>query len=568
MKGVKLTISTIVFVSFAIASIAAQRPRAYSKEKPIRTDFDMENVDKPKSQPMGYLYDLVDGTVFRPIRNSLNIKRTIRRITGKKNKEAVNVNVLDQVPNSSWFTKRMGFRSMPLEELLRGPNRGNGPNTEKKLTVIKGKTIGTSSGFWIKDGLGDIYILKFDSPKFPELASGAEMIGTKMFYAFGYNVPENYLFRFRREDLVIGKKAKFRNDENRKAKMREKDLDLILSRVARQKDGRYRALASKLIKGKPIGGFSFSGKRKDDSNDIIPHEIRRDIRALKVFGAWTEHNDLRAGNTLDFFVEEDGRKFVKHYLIDFGSTFGSDTGRANLPEVGREYGFDFEQARKILLTAGIYQPPWRSKKYDPVFSPPIGRYSTKSFRPNKWRSNFALTALSEMTSSDGFWAMQIVAAFSPKQIRAIVETAEFSDPKDTEYLTNQIIARQRAIVRYYSRKRTGIGMFSVQNHEKGANLSFKDYRLLYPSEKAFEIGYEYKIQTLDKRPKTLSKGFLRHPELEFDNNLVKAIAEIGNSPKNKGVAKLIFRRPNEKQSASIFLWSREGRGLQIVGIYH
>ena len=36
---------------------------------------------------------------------------------------AVNVNTLDEVPDSSWFTNRIGVRDLPLAEIARGPNK-------------------------------------------------------------------------------------------------------------------------------------------------------------------------------------------------------------------------------------------------------------------------------------------------------------------------------------------------------------------------------------------------------------------------------------------------------------
>ena len=53
-----------------------------------------------------------------------------------------------------------------------------------------------------------------------------------------------------------------------------------------------------------------------------PHEHRRELRALRVFGAWTNLTDLKAGNTLDTLVTENGHAVVKHWLQDVGSTFG------------------------------------------------------------------------------------------------------------------------------------------------------------------------------------------------------------------------------------------------------
>lgn len=566
MNRIKISIFSLIFTLFLGIAVHAQRPEVYSKEKPIRLDFDMENIEQPKAIGTGYLYDFIDGTLFQSTRRNLDIPRLFRKISGKK-KESINVNTWDEVPNSSWFTNRLGTRDFSIQEIQRGPNTSLKPKSGK-LIVLRGKTIGATPGFWVRDENGQTFILKFDPKDYSELASGAEMIATKMFWAFGYNVPENHIFRFRRENLEISADAEVTGEKNKKRKMTEADLDLILTKVARQSDGSYRALASRLIDGRPLGGFGFSGKRKDDSNDIIPHEIRRDVRALKIFGAWTEHNDLRVGNTFDVFVEKNGRKFVRHYLIDFGSTFGSDSVQVNLPEVGREHGLDFNQAGKILLSGGIYQPPWRNKKHDPVFSPAVGRYSTKNFSPHKWKSNFPIVALGEMTELDGFWAMQIVSAFTPEHIRAIVETAEFSKKTDTEYIVKQILARQKIIVQYYANKRMGIAKFSLKSDGKNFYLNFKDYRLQFPNAKKINEKYEYKIQTLDKKPKTLAQGVLNEKKLEISSSLRQKISALGNSKKNRGIAKLVMSRPGEKQKATVYLWAKDGISLQIAGIVH
>ena len=40
---------------------------------------------------------------------------------------AQNVNTIDEVPDSSWFTNRIGARPLSIEEAVRGPLRSNGP---------------------------------------------------------------------------------------------------------------------------------------------------------------------------------------------------------------------------------------------------------------------------------------------------------------------------------------------------------------------------------------------------------------------------------------------------------
>ena len=84
----------------------------------------------------------------------------------------------------------------------------------------------------------------------------------------------------------------------------------------------FRAAAGRLLPGKVLGGFQYKGTRPDDPNDVVPHEHRRELRALRVFGAWTNLTDMKAGNTVDTIITEGGRGIVRHYLQDVGSTFG------------------------------------------------------------------------------------------------------------------------------------------------------------------------------------------------------------------------------------------------------
>ena len=52
--------------------------------------------------------------------------------------------------------------------------------------------------------------------------------------------------------------------------------------------------------------------------DIVLHENRRDLRGLYVFSAWLNNTDAKAGNTLDTIVEENGVRFIRHYLSPEG----------------------------------------------------------------------------------------------------------------------------------------------------------------------------------------------------------------------------------------------------------
>ena len=147
-------------------------------------------------------------------------------------------------------------------------------------------------------------------------------IASKIFWAFGYNQVESYLTTFDPKRVEFDPKATLRRPSGARTPFTRDDINQILERVARNKDGTYRVVAGRLIPGKILGNFLYSGTRPDDPNDLVPHEHRRELRALRVFGAWTNLTDWKAANTLDALATSNGRTVVKHYLQDVGSTFG------------------------------------------------------------------------------------------------------------------------------------------------------------------------------------------------------------------------------------------------------
>ena len=81
--------------------------------------------------------------------------------------------------------------------------------------MIARKSEGVTPGFTIRDSAGEIYWIKFDPKGFAEMASGAEVISTKFFHAFGYHVAENYLATFRLEDLRVAPDATMKDEDGR-----------------------------------------------------------------------------------------------------------------------------------------------------------------------------------------------------------------------------------------------------------------------------------------------------------------------------------------------------------------
>ena len=103
-------------------------------------------------------------------------------------------------------------------------------------------------------------------------------------------------------------------------------LNEMLKSQPKQADGTYRAMASRYIAGQLAGPFRYQGMRTDDPNDTVSHEDRRELRGLGVFAAWLDHHDTKAVNSMDSLVNEQGLRYLKHYLLDFGDILGSDRG--------------------------------------------------------------------------------------------------------------------------------------------------------------------------------------------------------------------------------------------------
>src|SRR4030095_5480268 len=119
------------------------------------------------------------------------------------------------------------------------------------------------------------------------------VVASRIFWTLGYFQAEYYISELRREQLTVDPKARFSPVSKRERSMKLSDIEPVLDRVSRKPNGAYRVLASRLLSGRILGGFKYYGTRSDDPNDVIPHEHRRELRALKVFGAWTNLVDLK-----------------------------------------------------------------------------------------------------------------------------------------------------------------------------------------------------------------------------------------------------------------------------------
>ena len=442
-----------------LAATAFSEAQKFLPDDPVWIDLDSLPIPKPKARKGSQISDFM--------RNSMRPGPSSGDMT-----PAANVNTLGEVPDSSWFSNRMTKRTMSVSELVQGPNQTDGPDTSHPWTVISAKSEGITPGFTIRDHIGEMYFVKFDPLGHAQLATSAEVICTKFFHAFGYHVPENYIARIRLQDLEIGPKARITDEQGLKRKMAFEDLEAIFLKIPRLADGSVQALASQRLPGEPLGPFQYRGTRSDDANDIFPHEQRRELRGLRLFAAWLNHDDAPSINTLDMYLRKGETGYVKHHLIDFGSCLGSGTIKIQSRRAGNEYLAEWGPILKSAFTLGIWDRSWRKASY-PSY-PSIGRFEAEYFQPARWRPEYPNPAFQRMQPEDAFWAVRIMMRLNDEAIRAIVKTGQLEDPLAEDYLVETLIKRRDKIVRHYLSQIDPLDRFQVRTTPGESRLELVD----------------------------------------------------------------------------------------------
>ena len=422
-------ITTLALLSGA----SSANGRRFYDDDPLLREPESQDASKVEEWDIELLTDLAIN-LFTPIPADAG---TVR---------AGNVNTIDEVPDSSWFTNRIVARQVSIEEAVRGPLTSRGP-APGRWTVIAPKKSGAAPGFTMRDAAGELWFVSFDSNGYPEAASGAILVANKIFWTLGYFQVENHLVSVRRGEVDVAGSAKFTPLSGKSRPMESHDLDEVFARSHRSPDGTYRGVAARGLPGRVVGGFRFRGTRPDDPNDIVPHEHRRELRALKVFGAWTNLVDMKGGNTLDTVISEAGRSIVRHYLQDVGSTFGTGANGFREYDEGWEYLVELDLIQKRFLRFGYPLLPWVDARYADNYA--VGRFEGDAFDPPAWKPRVPTRALMYARDDDNFWAARRVAAFSDDMIRALVKTGAYSHPGDERLLADVLIRRRDKIARHY-----------------------------------------------------------------------------------------------------------------------
>jgi hypothetical protein len=458
LRRIEFGYATVARADAEVADTGVATMR-FRPDDPVRVDPDTLPIAKPAEVEIATAFDVVH--------------YTLRHRPDGPPPPAANVNTLGEVPDSTWFTNRLGTRAMPDEEIVRGATTVGPPDVDGPLTVIAAKSGGITPGFTMRDRRRHVYFVKFDPAAHPNLSTAADVIGSRFFHALGYHVPQNDVAYVRREQLHVDPGARISVPGGGKRTMTEADLDRSLAHAARLPDGRIRIVASLALRGEPLGPFKYFGTRPDDPNDVFPHEHRRELRGLRVFASWLNHDDSRSVNTQDMYVEGDGGRHVRHHLIDFSSIMGSGSNAAREiapqnPRAGNEYVMERAPMLRSLFTFGIWDRPWRDVEFPQ--HPGVGNFEADFYHPGRWRPEYPNPAFERMRDEDAFWAAAILLEMSDEAIRAVVATGELGNAESERYLADTLIKRRDKTVRYHLARVNPLSRFEAS----GGALRFRN----------------------------------------------------------------------------------------------
>ena len=465
---------------------------------------------------------------------------------------ALNSNTLGEVPDSPWFTNRHARRRLTLDELVAGTGINDPPRIDGPWRVVAVKQFGDRTGMLMVDEDDTLYLLRFDKKGFPELATGAEMVSSKFYYAAGYHTLENYLVTIGRDRLVLADGAEKISSQGAMRDLIDEDIDSFLKTVDRRGDGTWRAVATRAPYQTILGNYQFYATRSDDPNDIVPHEHRRDLRGLWVLHAWLANHEFNPANTLESIAtDEGGRQYIRRRVIDFFKTLGAGELGYREPREGNEQRFELSTALKNAAGMGFYTPGWMRADYPGIRS--VGYFEGERFDADAWVPDVDYATWVNALPDDFYWGAKLVMSFTEEDIRTIVNQGGYTDARATQWISEALIMRRDKIGRAFLARVLPLDNFRVEN----GRLVFDDLIALHRLGEAEIVDAGW--HRLDNQSEVLTF-------VNYDESDPFAIpTAVSSGEEGEYFAAQIDSRDRPGYNMFVYL-RRAGNGLEVVGI--
>jgi hypothetical protein len=364
---------------------------------------------------------------------------------------ARNVNALEEVPDSTWFTNRV---VTPARAAIGACDGVAQPALPLLVTERKGE--GTTPGLFVQDALGRHWLMKVDVfADRPETSTAADAIGSRIYWTVGYNVPCNYVVWTPRDAIFVSPAAFSHDALGQHVPFLHSDLESILDGGVNDRVRGVRLSASLVLEGEVIGPWPGTGVRDDDPNDAVPHEARRELRGERWLAAWLNHWDAREVNTLDTFVRvsHENAGFVRHYFVDWSDALGGHTA---LRRQTQSLGW------LSMVSVPIGPQPWRSIHIDPE-APNLGYFTASPFDPMEWQPILPLPRFAHADIDDFAWMARRLARVGPEHVASIAATGAFSNPRVTDHLIRILVARRATLLREAFARRSPLADVSIED---------------------------------------------------------------------------------------------------------
>ncbi len=327
--------------------------------------------------------------------------------------EAGDVNALDEVVASSWFT--------PDSDRLRTLGGYSRKEPVPPLSVVATGADGAPRE--VRDARGSLFVIRIDRPDRPEMTTASEAIASRLLWSFGYSTPEAHVIELRRRDVQGAPRAA--------AWFGASDS--------------VRACAIRLPDGVDLGPTPSAMMRDDDPNDRVPHRDRRTLRALAVVGAWLDMPQVGTRITRDYYVGSRGCGHVRHLLVGLDGALGAS--RVPAPRRADELRAD-AGPRPVanLYTLGFApDPPVTHAQRE---HPGLGAIDDM-VDPKRWSPSLPYEPVDRILPADGYWAARRLLEMSDAALADAVAGGELSDPRAARTLLSILKARRESVARMW-----------------------------------------------------------------------------------------------------------------------
>jgi hypothetical protein len=519
----------------------------------------------PREYVSPFLWDQVDNLWFAPLSRALSVE-----VWG----EAINVNSLDEAPDSAWFTNRPRAGEIDAEADAAAPGACTADDvlpTEDHVRdgawpIDHGKDNGSTPGFRVKVPEKGTYLLKADDEGKPERASAASVIGAAIYHALGFHTSCEQIVVLRKAQLQLGHGLQVVDNSGVGHRFDDAALDKVLASTTQLPGHLVRMQASKWLPGLPIGPFRYAGTREDDPNDVVDHADRRELRGMRILAAWLDHWDAREQNSMDVWMASDPHDkrsspgYVVHYVLDTSDTMGGEVSVAEMSRrLGYAYDVDFAEIARALITLGAEERPWDHAREVPGREK-FGYYRAEDFDPRTWKPLYPNPAFLRMTERDAAWMARLIARFSHDDLRRFVALGKWRDPSDADYLAGILIERQRRILVRYLGVLSPLGEVRAAGPDRICATDFARLREIAPP-----ASFRYTV---------VERGGGRELELPAEVGRDGAVCfrprpVVAGALPDADPARLVrFAIANGTRAGPLVIWAYDlgRRGLQVAGL--